>query len=664
MGQHELGASPPPLPEPLVVLAAPTQVWSHHDGSMGSSPVHGAFHGEWRYLRALELLVDRERVERLAATLEPGGASFRGSEPVRDLTRPRVERTREVTPGGVVERATVANDGDQPIAASIELAFEIAFARIADVRSGRATVAGVDVQLERGVVTITDGTRSLRVRGRGGELAVVDDRVVLSADRILRPADWCTLELELELEDLTLAVRGVLVGAPCTAVEPTGRASTDRWSRRAVADLESLLLDAGHGAFLAAGAPWHLTLSAREALTAARLLLPLGTRIAKGTLRTLTARQGVRHDPATGEEPGRILHELRQHRLEAQRPAERLASFTRELDETPLWIVLLHDAWRAGLPLETVRELRLGLHAALWWLRAHSGTGFLQSPQTDRDAATGSPGPVDAAVQALACRAAVGAAALLDALGDDGDPWRAWAEALRRRFRAAFWVTRDGARFPAASLDDAGAPVATLGAALGQLLGSTLLDRDEERIVARLLLDERLSSGFGLRTLAADARGYRPLAEHAGAVRPVDTAVAVEGLLRIGLRAEAQALAEQLERAADAFHGRLPEIYSGHGPAETAMPIALPGTCSPHAGSAAAVVPVRRALAAEHPAAEHPAAEHPAAEHPAESPIEPVPAHPQPSPTPSAEPPSIIARGGARTRRGHLRLVEPSGDQR
>ncbi|MCR8672105.1 amylo-alpha-1,6-glucosidase, partial [Agrococcus sp. HG114] len=165
-------------------------------------------------------------------------------------------------------------------------------------------------------------------------------------------------------------------------------------------------------------------MAAAEALTAARLLLPLGTALAEGTLRTLAAHQGLRHDPATGEEPGRMPEELPAHRPVDRPPELEPTSYHGAIAPTPLWIVLLHDAWRAGLPLEAVRELRTGLHAALGWLHERVGEGFLldeaRSALDDQGSSHPGGAPTDAPVasarlQALACRAGLGAAALLDA---------------------------------------------------------------------------------------------------------------------------------------------------------------------------------------------------------------------------------------------------------
>ena len=58
--------------------------------------------------------------------------------------------------------------------------------------------------------------------------------------------------------------------------------------RQSLDDLEALLVadpKNPQDTFLAAGSPWFLTLFGRDSLWAARMLLPLGTRLAGGTLR-------------------------------------------------------------------------------------------------------------------------------------------------------------------------------------------------------------------------------------------------------------------------------------------------------------------------------------------------------------------------------------------
>ncbi|WP_425414930.1 amylo-alpha-1,6-glucosidase, partial [Promicromonospora kroppenstedtii] len=157
-----------------------------------------------------------------------------------------------------------------------------------------------------------------------------------------------------------------------------------RWLDTALDDLDALRLTLpGHpdDEFFAAGAPWFFTLFGRDALWAARLALPLDVRIAASTLRVLARLQGTDHDVETAQEPGKILHELRATSLEI--PGEGVVLpplYYGSVDSTPLWICLLADAWRAGMPDDEVAALLPALRGALTWLVEHGdsdGDGFL-----------------------------------------------------------------------------------------------------------------------------------------------------------------------------------------------------------------------------------------------------------------------------------------------
>lgn len=472
----------------------------------------------------------------------------------------------------------------------LELELEVCGSPVDAIAGGRPEHGDVDIaELPAGAL-VRSGERSMAVTSEGGTVRVRGRRIVVSRRAIVRDGDWATLDVELEFDDPAVDDRASTV--ELSAPPLTGRPALDRWTARAVSDIETLLLDVGHGPVPAASAPWRLGILARDAIGAARLLLPVDPRPAAGVLHTLAAHQGVRVDAGSGEEPGRMPHAL-----------ERGGDY-RSLDATPAWIVLLHDAWRAGMPLDAVRELRPALHASLAWMIERIGEGYLGRTATgpyeewlppaadDGDAREWF--PVDA--QALAHAAAAAAAELLTALGDDGDGWRAWAERLRERFRADFWIEDGAERRPAAALDADREPVDALTAAIGHLPGSGLLDADEEEAVARLLLDPRLSSGFGLRSLDAASPDHWPLAPHGGAVWPHETAVAIDGLLRAGLGHEARALAEQLERAAAALDGRLPRVLAGYGLDESAVPVPLPGACGVAAWAAAGAFAVHRAV--------------------------------------------------------------------
>lgn len=613
----------PLLNDALVVLEAPTQAWSDASGDMGASPIDGVFHGDWRYVQGICLRIAGERVEATGIARSANAAAFHGvARGIDDATpdpRVLVERRREVSAGRLVERVRVRNGLQASVTAPVELRVALSFTELSAVKAGRSAPIEIDWRDADGGLEAGDGIRALTLSAPGAVVERDGDAVRASWTLDVPPGETVEALLQLAIIDPTVVV-GPASDRALACFAPSGVAALDRWSARALDDLRALLLDAGQGSFTAAGAPWFMTLFGRDTLITARLLLPLSLDIALGTLRTLAARQGTAVDPASAEQPGKILHEIRQSTFSM--PGEGIALppvYYGTIDATPLWIVLLREAWKAGLGLETVRELRPALDAALGWLRDwaspdasgflkyidETGTGLANQGWKDsgdsirfRDGRIAE-GPIALCeVQAQACQAAAAGAELLEALGEDGAEWRTWAEAMRTRFREQFWVERDGERYPAIALDGDGTPVDSKTSNIGQLIGTTLLTPEEEVQIAHLLVDDRFASGFGLRTMASDQGGYWPLSYHCGSVWPHDTGVVIEGMLRAGLDDEARVLAEQLLRAADAFGGRMPELFAGLSAVEASSPVAYPASCRPQAWSAAAVVPVHRALTA------------------------------------------------------------------
>jgi glycogen debranching enzyme len=367
--------------------------------------------------------------------------------------------------------------------------------------------------------------------------------------------------------------------------------------KQSAADLDALLVADPvdpDDVFLAAGVPWYLTLFGRDSIWAAHMLLPLSTELAAGTLRTLARRQGTRTDETTGEQPGKIPHELRRPDLDSALPPVYYGT----VDATSLWISLLFDAWRWGMPPADVESLLPAVEAALGWLgsfdefvsyrdtsgRGLANQGWKDSPDAVQfaDGTFAEPPIALCEVQGYAYAAALHGAELLDAFGRPGaGPWRDWATALAHRFRERFWVDR----YPAIALDGGGRRVDTVTSNIGHLLGTGLLDADEEAQVAARLATPDMDSGFGLRTMASTSTGYNPLSYHCGSVWPHDTAIVLRGLTT----APAGSLVDGLLAAAAAFEWRLPEVYG-----DTAVP--YPPACRPQAWSAAAAIEILRSL--------------------------------------------------------------------
>ncbi len=203
--------------------------------------------------------------------------------------------------------------------------------------------------------------------------------------------------------------------------------------------------------FLAAGVPWFLTLFGRDSIWAARMMLPVGTGLAAGTLRTLARRQGTEVDEQSAGAPGKIMHELRHDDKRISEPDAFPAAYYGTVDATLLWISLLADAWRWGLPESTVADLLPHLDRALYWLEHYADPdqdGFVEYiDRTGRGLANQgwkdsfnsvrfhdgriAQAPIALCeVQGYAHRAALDAAAILEAFGS-GEPDR-WRQIRRR----------------------------------------------------------------------------------------------------------------------------------------------------------------------------------------------------------------------------------------
>jgi glycogen debranching enzyme len=259
-------------------------------------------------------------------------------------------------------------------------------------------------------------------------------------------------------------------------------------------------------------------------------------------------------------------------------------------------VSLLHDAWRWGLPADEVTALLPALEGALGWLGRHdefvsyrdesgrglSNQGWKDSPEAVQfgDGTLADPPIALCEVQGYAYAAARQGADLLDAFGRPGaDRWRAWATRLADRFRQRFWV--DG--YPAIALDGAGRPADTVTSNIGHLLGTGLLDAEEEARVAARLAEPDMDGGLGLRTMASTSAGYNPLSYHCGSVWPHDTAIVLRGL-------RSASLVSGLLTAGAAFDYRLPELWGG----DSLLP--YPPACRPQAWSAAAAIEVLRSV--------------------------------------------------------------------
>ncbi len=619
-------ARQPLLHDLVACVAAPTSALSGPDGQIRAAGVQGVCHADVRVVAEAVLRLDGVEPDPIRYAPDgPGGARFVGvvrhlGDRTADPTV-RVDRRRTVRPGRFTEHLTVTSTASVPVTTTLTVTVGTDFADISDVKSGRGAEPVPAVEAGPGQLRFATNDVTVQVVAHGGTATAQGAGTpssLLAWPVELPPGGSVTWTWEARATDPRAVVAGPATGEEWS--RPAVAAADRRLARlvdQSLDDLACLRLvepERPGDTFLGAGVPWYLTLFGRDSLWAARMLLPLGTGVAAGTLRTLARRQGARRDDSSGEAPGKIIHEVRRAAFTLGEGLALPAAYYGTVDATPLWVSLLHDAWRWGLPDADVEPLLPHLEAALGWLGSDAdadGDGFIEYVDTTgtglanqgwKDSAdavrfrdgTMAEAPIALCeVQGYAYAAAVQGATLLDAYGrPGGDRWREWAAALAGRFRQRFWVDGPAGPYPAMALDDGKRPVDALTSNIGHLLGTGLLTPAESAAIAARLGSAAMDSGYGLRTMSAEDGGYRSLSYHCGSVWAHDTAIVIGGLARDGHHAVAASLAEGLLSAAEAFDYRLPELYAGDGADEIRRPVPYPASCRPQAWAATAAVEI------------------------------------------------------------------------
>ncbi|WP_181700885.1 amylo-alpha-1,6-glucosidase, partial [Nocardia sp. GTS18] len=388
----------------------------------------------------------------------------------------------------------------------------------------------------------------------------------------------------------------------------------NRILRRSESDLGALQIhsDSGTGRpFVAAGAPWFMTLFGRDSLLTAWMSLPLETDLALGTLQQLAELQGETVDPLVEEEPGRIMHEMRRGPAVGQVLGGQIYYGT--VDATPLFVMLLAECLRWGADPASIATLLPAADAAISWITDfgdRDDDGFVEYVRaTDRglinqgwkdsfDGINFASGQLAQApialceVQGYVYAALLARAELADAFDDEplARKMRERAVALRTKFAEQFWLPQCG--WYAVALDGNKRQVDALTSNAAHCLWSGIATDEHAEILIRHLSSPEMDCGFGLRTLASNMGAYNPMSYHCGSVWPHDTAIAVAGLMRYQHVPGAIELATQLSAglldAAAAFDGRLPELFCGFPRGRFAAPVPYPTSCSPQAWASAA----------------------------------------------------------------------------
>jgi glycogen debranching enzyme len=600
----------------------------------------GLFHNDTRYLSGLQLLIDGQRPLLLSSTVENDNVVF-----TVDLSNPdiyqgnaivlpreilHIRRSKFLWQGTCNERIAVRNFDSRPHRCWLTVNFAADFADLFEIRGLQRPKRG-----DLTCAVIGTNKTIFRYVGldrieRRSEICLDPAPQQLSKSQALyalelKPDEQFSLTVTVRCTDsrtprgpvpdvfsqpYRAARRGAARAASLGGSVTSSNELANRMLARAGADLSMLVTDTPQGPYPYAGTPWFSTPFGRDGLITALQILWLDPALARGVLRYLAHHQATRLDERSDAEPGKILHETRACEM-ARLGEVPFGHYYGSVDSTPLFVLLAARYFDRCGDEETIRALWPQIEAALAWIDTYGdrdGDGFVEYYRMSADGLTNqgwkdscdsimhadgtlATGPLALCeVQAYVYAAKQGAAALAAMLGKDEQAatLAIQAEELRAAFEAKFWIEELGAY--AIALDGEKRPCRVVSSNAGQVLFCGIAAPERAQILARTLLTPEMFSGWGIRTLSADAPRFNPMSYHNGSVWPHDNALIALGLARYGLKRGASAIFEGLfDAGAHMEMMRFPELFCGFPRRRGMAPVLYPVACAPQAW--ASVVP-------------------------------------------------------------------------
>ena len=556
-----------------------------------------------------------------AATRDLGGA---------DLEQGviHVQRSLFLGEGACHARLAIRNFAFARRRIRMELRFAADFADLFEVRGMHRARRGEQLPAELAGDSVTLSYRGLDGLVRATRLAFEPAPQSLAGDRALfdldlEPGGRATVFLEVVcapeapsphrpraafLAAYVHSKRSLRSGAARAAVLSSRQDEFDETLRRAASDLRMLVTEKPTGPYPYAGIPWFSTAFGRDALITALLMLSLDPSLARGVLMFLAQEQATESDPASEAEPGKIAHEVRGGEMAALREVP-FRRYYGSVDATPLFVMLAGAYLKRTGDVATLWALWPHIDLALGWIdRRADADGFISYLRSTEDGlanqgwkdshdsishadGTLARGPIALCeVQGYVFAARHAGATIARRLGLEAQALEleARAEHLRQAFETRFWCER--LETYALALDGEGRPCEVRSSNAGQVLMTGIASLERAQLVAKGLMEPRLFTGWGIRTLASDEARYNPMSYHNGSVWPHDNALIALGMAGMGLRAETARLFDGIHAASVAADlRRLPELFCGFRRRPGQGPTSYPVACTPQAWAAATI---------------------------------------------------------------------------
>ncbi|MFC6018283.1 glycogen debranching N-terminal domain-containing protein [Plantactinospora solaniradicis] len=631
---------PPDLgPDAIGVFDGLSFMFSDAAGDVPPGSIGGLIHEDTRFLSRWQLTLNGARPLVLgSSSVDAFSAAFFLANPdLPELPANRIGIRRQRFVGeGMYERIRLQCFTDEPVPIELRLAVGVDFADLFEIKE---KVRDRSARIVR--EHAADGS-PLSFTYRNGEFAVGTEVRALPApsriegddlvwDLVLTPGEGWEGELHVPLRYADQRIRpsrrqfgevfevdgGTDSASRWRASRPDVHADSDLICdvyHKSVADLISMRIEkevrGQRIVMIAAGLPWFLTIFGRDSLITGYQAMLGGPELARGALLVLAAHQATELDEFSDQEPGKMLHEYRSGEL-TRLGIKPHNPYYGAADTTQLWLIVLSEYWRWTGDEALLRNVRDNAYAALRWIDGYGdrdGDGYVEYATRSREGlgnqcwrdswngvqfADGTIPVLPIAtceIQGYTYDAKLRMAELAD--GPYRDPalarrLRDEAAALADRFNRDFWIDDRGGYY-ALGLDGDKRRIDSMTSNMGHLLWSGIVPAERAAAVARQLMSDELFSGWGVRTMSTDDRGYNPIGYHLGTVWPHDNSLIAYGLARYGFRAEANRIIEAMLEATRYSDNRLPEAFSGYDRSFGRIPVPYPTACNPQAWASAA----------------------------------------------------------------------------
>jgi len=384
----------------------------------------------------------------------------------------------------------------------------------------------------------------------------------------------------------------------------------NNWIKRSVSDLMTLTTQVKTGVYPFAGIPWFCTPFGRDGIITAMQTLWIYPELSKYVLKFLAATQAKKLNDLQDAEPGKIFHELRNGEM-AQTGEIPFKLYYGSIDTTPLFIMLACMYYERTGDLDFMKEIWPNVKDAVEWIDKYGdadGDGFVEYKRKKKsglsnqgwkdsfDSIFHTDGALAEApialceVQGYTYAAKLGVAKLFFLFGEKGKAVQLLEQArlLKENFAKAFWSEEKQTYVIALDGNKKQCNISTSNA--GHCLFTGIAGLVHAKAIVRTLLNNKLFSGWGIRTVAKSEIRYNPMSYHNGSIWPHDNGIIALGFARYGFIQEAETLASAVYKAALEFEStRLPELFCGFEKVKNVSVTNYPVACTLQAWSSASV---------------------------------------------------------------------------